>query len=160
MANTIEQSNELAKSMCTSGYRYLYGGKGQDYTTALVNKFAALYPKVYTAYIKAEALKNADKGYKAIDCSGFVCKVLGISNMGSAQLRDAAERHLSVSRENAKPGMAIWHPGHIAYIGEDLKIYEAASTKAGMRISSFESRANAFKELLVVKGSALAEETD
>ena len=156
MANSITTSNNMAKSMCTSGYRYLYGGKGQAYTTSLVNQLAAAYPGVFTASTKAEALKDADKGYKAIDCSGFVCEVLGISHMGSAQLRSTAEKRLPVSRANAKPGMAIWRSGHIAYIGEDLKIYEAASTKTDMRISTFENRAGAFTELLVVKGSALA----
>ena len=156
MANSITTSNQLAKQMCSSGYRYLYGGKGQAYTTSLVNQLAAAYPNVFTASLKAEALKDADKGFKAIDCSGFVCKVLGVSQMGSAQLRSTAVRRLPVSKANAKPGMAIWRSGHIAYVGDNLKIYEAQGTKADMKVSSFDSRAGAFTELLVVKGSALS----
>lgn len=153
MANAITTSNQLANDMCTSGYRYLYGAKGQAYTAALVNQLRILYPN----YINlAEALKDADKGYQAIDCSGFVCTVLGIPHMGSAQLRSTAVERLPVSKPNAKPGMAIWRSGHIAYIGDGLKIYEAASTKTDMKISAFENRAGAFTELLVIRDSALA----
>ena len=153
MANAITTSNQLAFDMCTSGYRYLYGAKGQAYTAALVNQLRILYPN----YINlAEALKDADKGYRAIDCSGFVCTVLGIPHMGSAQLRSTAVERLPVAKANAKPGMAIWRSGHIAYIGDGLKIYEAASTKTDMKISAFENRAGAFTELLVIRDSALA----
>ncbi|MBO5070727.1 MAG: peptidoglycan-binding protein [Roseburia sp.] len=150
---TIDESNARAKEMCAGGYRYLYGGKGQDYTTALVEQLHKLYPSCVPL---EEALKDADKGYKAIDCSGLVCDVLGISNMGSAQLRSTAVKRLSVSKANAQPGMVLWRSGHVAYVGEDLKIYEAAGTKTDMRVSTFDSRAGAFTELLVVKGSALA----
>ena len=153
MANAITTSNQLANDMCRSGYRYLYGAKGQAYTSALVSQLHRLYPNNIN---RTEALKDADKGYKAIDCSGFVCDVLGIPHMGSAQLRSTAVQRLPVTKANAKPGMAIWRPGHIAYIGDGLKIYEAASTKADMRVSAFENRAGAFTELLVIKDSMLA----
>ena len=153
MANAITTSNQLANDMCSSGYRYLYGAKGQAYTAALVNQLRILYPNNINL---SEALKDADKGYKAIDCSGFVCTVLGIPHMGSAQLRSTAVERLPISKANAKPGMAIWKSGHIAYIGDGLKIYEAASTKTDMKISAFESRAGAFTELLVIRDSALA----
>lgn len=154
--NTIEKSNQLAKQMCAGNYRYLYGAKGQAYTRDLVNKLAAAYPNVYTASVKAEALKDADKGYTAIDCSGFVCDVLGVSADGSANLKKGAVASYPVTKGNAKEGMAIWKNGHIAYIGEGLKIYEAASTKSDMKVSDFDSRANAFTALIVVRGSALA----
>lgn len=157
MANTIERSNQLANTMCSNGYRYLYGAKGQDYTTALVSRLAAAYPGFFSTSVKTEALKDADKGYKAIDCSGFVCTVLGIPHIGSAQLRSTAVKRLPVTKTNAMPGMAIWKSGHVAYIGDDLKIYEAAGTKTDMKISAFESRSGAFTELLIVKGSALAD---
>lgn len=154
---TINESNQKAKEMCSSGYRYLYGGKGQAYTSSLVYSLHNLYP----SYVPLEeALKDADKGYTAIDCSGFVCDVLGISNMGSAQLRSTAVVRFPVSRSNARPGMAIWRSGHVAYVGDGLKIYEAASTKADMRISSWDDRAGAFSELLIVKGSTLAMEPE
>ena len=158
MANSIKKSNELAKSMCASGtkYRYLYGGKGQEYTTALVKRLAAQYPSYYGNL--QLALADADKGYYAIDCSGFVCKVLGISNASSSMMKSDAVAVLSVSKENAKPGMALWKQGHIAYVGEDLKIYEAAGTAEDLKVSTWSKRSGGFTKLLIVKNSALAEE--
>ena len=35
--STIEESNQRAKEMCSGDYRYLYGVKGQPYTSDLVN---------------------------------------------------------------------------------------------------------------------------
>lgn len=157
--NTIAQANAIAKSMCASGYKYLYGGKGQNYTKALVNQLSALYPSVFTPSLKAEAMKDADKGYKAIDCSGFVCSVLGITQTGSAGLKTNAVKCLSVSKANAKPGMVLWKSGHVAYVGDDLKIYEAQSTATDMKVSTWEKRASAFTYLLIAKGSALAQPT-
>lgn len=157
--NTIAQATALAKSMVSGGFKYLYGGKGQSYTTALVNKLAKAYPSVFTASLLKEALKDADKGYKAIDCSGFICDVLGISDIGSAQLKSTAVKTLSVSKANAKEGMVLWKSGHVAYVGDDLKIYEAKSTSADLTVSTWDSRASAFTYLLVVKGSALASAT-
>lgn len=159
MANTVTKSNELAKNMCAGGYRYLYGAKGESYTTALVNKLAKAYPSVFTASLKKEALKDADKGYKAIDCSGFICDVLGISDIGSAQMKSTAVKTYSVKEENAKPGMVLWKSGHVAYVGEDYKIYEARSTASDMQVSTWASRASAFTSLIIVKGSALASAT-
>lgn len=159
--NTIAQSNALASQLVNGNkYRYLYGGKDQPYTSALTKSLASRYPSVYTSSLKALALQDADKGYMAIDCSGFVCKVLGfpVTAMGSSQFRQTAVKKLAVKKENAKPGMAIWRNGHIAYVGDGLKIYEAAGTKADLKVSSWESRASAFTELLVVKGSYLAEQ--
>lgn len=158
--NTVEQSNMLAASICSGKYRYLYGGKDKPYTSALVSQLAKSYPSVFNATIKALAYADADKGYTAIDCSGFVCKVLGIgvSAMGSAQLRQTAIKRLKVSKANAKPGMVLWRSGHVAYVGKDLKIYEAQSTKNDMKVSTWEQRSSSFTELLIVKGSALSKE--
>lgn len=151
---TIAESNKLAKSMCASGYRYLYGGKGQEYTSALVRRLAAQYPSFYRPI--SIALADADKGYKAIDCSGFVCKVLDIPSGSSSMIRGDAIKVLPVSKANAREGMAIWKSGHIAYVGEGLKIYEAAGTVVDMVVSDFDKRAKDFTYLLVCKGSYLA----
>ena len=155
--NTIAQSMTLAKQMVSGGYKYLYGGKGQAYTSALVEKLAKQYPSTFTASLKKEALKDADKGYKACDCSHLVCTVLGISAMGSAQLKSTAVKLLPVKKENAKEGMVLWKKGHVAFVGDGLKIYEAKSTAADLTVSTWGKRASAFTYLLVVKGSALAE---
>lgn len=63
---TVNQSTAKAKDMMR-GYRYLYGAKGQEYTKSLVNALAKAYPSKYTAALKKEALKDADKGFKAGD---------------------------------------------------------------------------------------------
>lgn len=155
---TIKESNQIAKQTCdNTKYRYLYGGKDQEYTKALVDSLAKAYPSVYSSVYKL-AMQDADKGYKAIDCSGFVCKVLGIANQGSGQIKANAYKTYSVVKANAKEGMALWKSGHIAYVGEGLKVYEACSTSTDMKVSDFDKRASAFTHLLVVKGSALEEE--
>lgn len=156
MANTIEQSNQLAQSICSvnSGYLYLYGAKDESYTTELVNRLSKMYSDKID---RADALKHADMGNMAIDCSGFICKTLGIPDIGSYQLESTAVKKLGVNRANARPGMVLWKSGHVAYVGDNLTVYEAASQKSGMKKSTFESRAVAFQELLIVKGSALAD---
>ena len=53
--------------------------------------------------------------------------------------------------------MAIWKQGHVAYVGEGLKIYEANGVDKDMEVSEFDKRAKDFTYLLVVKGSYLAE---
>lgn len=158
--STVDQSNKLAIEICNGNYRYLYGGKDQPYTSTLVSQLASRYPSVFKTSIKTAAYADADKGYIAIDCSGFVCKVLsiGVSCMGSSQLRQTAVKRLKVLKSNAKPGMVLWRNGHVAYVGKDLNIYEAQSTKNDMKVSTWEKRASSFKELLIVKGSALANE--
>ena len=155
--NTVVQAVALAKQMVSGGYKYLYGGKGQNYTSTLVEKLAKQYPGTFTASLKKEALKDADKGYKAIDCSGFICKVLGISDIGSAQMKATAVKILPVSKANAKEGMVLWKSGHVAFVGDGLQIYEAKSTKSDLTVSSWDKRASAFTNLLIIKGSALAE---
>lgn len=155
--NSVAECNLKAKQMM-SGYKYLYGAKGQQYTKKLVESLAKKYPNKFTATLKAEALKDADKGYKAGDCSYFVCCVLGIAQVGSTSIKNKAVKLLSISKANAKPGMAIWKSGHIAYIGDDLKIYEFRNTTRDTCVSSWEARANDFKYMFVVKGSPLEKE--
>ncbi len=156
--NTITKSNQLAKDLCKDSVcRYVYGAKYQKHTTSLVNKLAKQYPGVYTdAYIK-KTLSDADKGYMGIDCSGLTCKILGIAQQGSSQLKSSAVKLLKVTKANAKEGMAIWKQGHVAYVGEGLKIYEANGVDKDMEVSSWDKRAKDFTHLLVVKGSYLAE---
>ena len=151
---SISESNNLAESMCKSGYRYLYGAKGQEYTSALVRRLAAQYPSFYNPI--SYAMQDADKGYKAIDCSGFVCKVLDIPAGSSSMIKSDAIKVLPVSKNNAREGMAIWKSGHIAYVGKGLKIYEAAGTIVDMKVSEFDKRAKDFTYLLVCKNSYLA----
>lgn len=153
---TVEQSNQLASSMVLEGkYKYLYGAKDIPYTSNNVYVLASRYPSTFTSTIRSLALEDADKDYMAVDCSGFICKVLGVPHQGSSMLRKSAVRRYPVSITNATPGMALWRNGHIAYVGEDLNVYEARSTKSDLTVSSWKDRAKDFTELLVIKGSAL-----
>ena len=152
---TVAECNNKAKALCAGGYRYLYGAKGQLYTKQLVESLAKQYKSKYTAAIKKEALKDADKGYRAGDCSYFVCTVLGLSMINSLAIKQKAVELLKPDKKNAKEGMALWKSGHIAYIGEGLKIYEFKSTAADACVSTFESRAKDFTYMFVVKGTAL-----
>lgn len=151
---TVNQSTAKAKDMMR-GYRYLYGAKGQEYTKSLVNALAKAYPSKYTAALKKEALKDADKGYKAGDCSFFVCTVLGIEQVNSLGIKQKAVALFKPEKSKALEGMALWKNGHVAYIGDNLKIYEFKSTKEDAVCSSFESRAKDFTYMFVVKNSPL-----
>lgn len=136
-------------------HRYLYGGKGQPYTKQLVEKLAKAYPKTFTASLKKEALKDADKGYLAGDCSFLVCSAMGLSMMGSAQLKANAVMKLRIQKSLAKEGMCLWREGHVAYVGDDLKIYEMRSTAKDGTVSSWDKRAKDFEYMFVVKNSPL-----
>lgn len=151
---TVAECNAKAIEMM-DGYKYLYGAKGQLYTSKLVESLAKQYPSKFTAALKKEALKDADKGYKAGDCSYFVCSVLGISQVGSTAIKNKAVQLLKINKADAKPGMAIWKSGHIGYIGDDLKIYEFRNTTRDTCVSSWDARAKDFTYMFVVKGSPL-----
>ena len=155
---TVAECNNKAKALCAGGYRYLYGAKGQLYTKQLVESLAKQYKSNYSAAIKKEALKDADKGFRAGDCSYFVCTVLGLSMINSLAIKQKAVELLKPDKKNAKEGMALWKNGHVAYIGEGLKVYEFKSTAADACVSTFESRAKDFTYMFVVKGTALDQE--
>ena len=159
MRSTVAECNAVAKELCSGAYHYLYGAKGQLYTKQLVESLAKQYKSNYTAAIKKEALKDADKGYRAGDCSFLVCSVLGLDMINSAAIKKLAKKLLKPTKANAKPGMALWKEGHIAYIGEGLKVYEFMSTAKDAQIHSFDSRAKDFTYMFIVKGSALDQET-
>lgn len=151
---TVSECTAQAKCMMT-GYKYLYGAKGQAYTTALVERLAKAYPKNYTASIKKEALKDADKGYKAGDCSFFICSIMQLAMVNSAALKNKAVMLLKPQKSLAKEGMCIWKSGHVGYIGDGLKIYEFRSTVADATVSTWEARAKDFTYMFVVKDSPL-----
>ena len=153
---TVKEGTAIAKSLMS--YKYLYGAKGQPYTKALVESLAKQYKSKFTAALKAEALKDADKGYKAGDCSFLVCKALGIANLNSLGIKNNAVVLFKPDKAKAIEGMALWKNGHVAYIGDGLKIYELRNTSADSTISSFDARAKDFTYMFVVKGSALYNE--
>lgn len=151
---TIQEGTRRAQNI-TKNYKYLYGAKGEDYTKALVERLAKQYKSKFTADLKKEALKDADKGHKAGDCSFLVCAALGLSMINSLAIKQKAVVLFKPEKNKALEGMALWKNGHVAYIGDGLKIYELKNTKADACVSSFESRAKDFTYMFVVKGSPL-----
>lgn len=151
---TIQEGTKRAQNI-TKSYKYLYGAKGEDYTKALVERLAKQYKSKFTAELKKEALKDADKGHKAGDCSFLVCAALGLSMINSLAIKQKAVVLFKPEKNKALEGMALWKNGHVAYIGDGLKIYELKNTKADACVSSFESRSKDFTYMFVVKGSPL-----
>lgn len=151
---TVAECTACAKEM-KNKYKYLYGAKGQPYTKALVEKLAKSYPKNYTASIKAEALRDADKGYLAGDCSFLICSIMGLPMLGSAQLKEKAVMLIRPQKYLAKEGMCLWKSGHVAYIGDNLQIYELQSTAKDFKVSSWEARAKDFTYMFVIHESPL-----
>ena len=150
----VNEGTRVAQEIVKT-HRYLYGGKGQPYTKELVEKLAKAYPKTFTASIKKEALKDADKGYLAGDCSFLVCKAMGLSMMSSAVLKTQAVMKLRIQKSLAKEGMCLWREGHVAYVGDDLKIYEMRSTAKDGTVSTWDKRAKDFEYMFVVRNSPL-----
>lgn len=151
---TVQECTQRAQKIIKT-HKYLYGAKGQPYTKELVSKLAGAYPKKFTATIKAEAFKDANKGYFAADCSYLVCSALGIENVNSLALKQKAVMLIRPQKYLAKEGMVLWKSGHVAYIGDDLKVYEMRSTAKDGCVSSFDARAKDFSYMFVVKDSPL-----
>lgn len=151
---SVKEGTRIAASI-VKDFKYLYGGKGEAYTSKLVKSLAAKYPSKFTAELKAEALKDADKGYKAADCSYLVCQALGLPGMNSLSIKNQAVALFKPDKSKAIEGMALWKNGHVAYIGDGLKIYEMRSTKTDGYITAFEKRASDFTFMFVAKNSAL-----
>lgn len=150
----VNEGTRIAKEM-TKTHRYLYGGKGELYTTELVEKLAKSYPKKFTAALKKEALKDADQGYKAGDCSYLICKCMGLPTMNSTALKNKAVMKLKIQKKLAQEGMCLWKEGHVAYVGDGLKIYEMRNTSKDGCVSSWDKRAKDFEYMFVVKDSPL-----
>lgn len=151
---TVKECTALAQGVMKK-YKYLYGAKGQPYTKELVERLAKAYPKTYTDALKKEALKDANKGYLAGDCSWLISYIMQLPMMGSAQLKEKAIMKLRPQKSIAKEGMCLWKEGHVAYVGDDLKIYEMRSTAKDGTVSSWDARAKDFSYMFVVKGSPL-----
>ena len=151
---TVKEGTARAKAYMKD-HKYLYGAKGEVYTKALVEKLAKLYKSHYTSALKKEALKDADKGFKAGDCSFLVCSVMGLSMINSLAIKQKAVALFKPEKSKALEGMALWKNGHVAYIGDGLKIYELKNTSKDAVVSSFDARAKDFTYMFVVQGSPL-----
>lgn len=151
---TVQECTQRAQTIIKT-HRYLYGGKGQPYTKELVERLSKAYPSKFTAALKAEAMKDANKGYLAGDCSYLVCSALGMGNINSLSLKQKAVMLIRPQKALAEEGMVLWKSGHVAYIGDNLKVYEMRSTARDGCVSSFDERAKDFSYMFVIKDSPL-----
>lgn len=163
--NNKSKFERLAVEIIKDGkYGYLYGAKDIAYTKDNVDKLAKAYS--YAESIKKIALANCSKYERAIDCSGYVCKCLGIPSIGSVQLFDTAIGKKSVATTSItqiSSGNVLYKKGHVAIIAlydKRKHICEAVSTGIGLRLMPLESasgvtRLGQFTHILTAKGSFL-----
>ena len=134
MSKKMSESTKIAEDIIKSKkYGYLYGAKDIEYTRDNVDKLDKVHK--YSPSVKKQAYANCKKYERAIDCSGFVCKVLGIPHYGSYQIKDNAYKCIGAKNNKPVDGNLLWRQGHIAYVGAVagmLYIYEARSTFAGL----------------------------
>lgn len=154
MANKPNEIIKIAKELKAKGYVYVYGYKGSKVTRNGVLSLARQYPNVFTASIKALALKKVGK--MGIDCSGFVNKCAGTSLGGSSQICSSAPHKWKVSdTSHIKNGMFIWKNGHIGLIevnSTGIYIHEAMGTAYDLRVSRWQDRASHFTMYGEIKG--------
>lgn len=92
---------------------YWYGAKRQFPTEELAKKLRKENPSVWSdEYLEAA---RADIGGKKLvcDCSGFVCGVYAIPDIGTSQF---PKRFTEYTENNYIPGMIAWKKGHCGII--------------------------------------------
>lgn len=108
-------------------YVYWYGGKGERCTETLLSKLSSLYPKIYTKNYISLCRKDIEKGSHCIDCSGLVCKCVGVSNIGSWNIHDQWEE----MKDWISNGCVLWRSGHVGIFWNG-KVLEAAGKSSGV----------------------------
>lgn len=114
MANVIKASQFVSNAHKFLGYKYIYGAKGNKYTTNQIQQFAKQYPSVYTKSYLTKSLKNAN--LDATDCSGLIYLATDKEYLlGSSQLYERAKSKGEViSVLDAPEGAILWRSGHVA----------------------------------------------
>ena len=137
----------------TKHYGYAYGAKRNTgtLTAGKLNQLARLNPTIYTADYKCRTAKNI--GRPVIDCSGLVCAIWNIKDIGSYQIFQLPENNNNFAyvlpkRGTLHVGDALWRVGHCAiYIGNG-EVVEAKGVNYGVRIIKLEDSAKAVKSNL------------
>lgn len=125
-------------------YRYAYGAKRSTgvLTESVLNKLAANSPATYTNAYRSATAKNM--GELVIDCSGLVCALWGISDIGSSQIHDLPTKHsneydnVPLTRSKLKWGDVLWKVGHVGMYLGDGYVIEAKGVTTGVRLSKLE----------------------
>ncbi len=113
---TREQAIKRAKECM--GWHYIYGYKYNDnpVTKAVIQRLAAENSQVFTDSYYDKAVKFI--GENAIDCSGLVCRALGIGDYGSYQFKEFHDNGTmqDVPWEELQPGDILWKQGHVGIV--------------------------------------------
>lgn len=125
-------------------YKYAYGAKRSTgvLTESTLNKLAANSPATYTETYKLATKQHI--GELVIDCSGLVCALWNISDIGSSQIHDLPTKRsneydiVPLTRSKLKWGDALWKNGHVGMYLGDGYVIEAKGVTAGVRISKIE----------------------
>lgn len=110
-----------------SQYVYWYGGKDQKCTDKLLTQLSKQYPNIYTSEYIKNCKKDIINNKKCIDCSGLVCKVYNVPDVGTSQFDKYWKYWLPKSQTGVShelmSGMILWRNGHcgICYDGMVLQ---------------------------------------
>ena len=129
------------------GYPYVWGGSGEDLTTANYNAIRSRFPGAYYNTSSAWTSKYLDKGYIAWDCSGFtqyVYRHFGY-NIGRTTGNQINDGQRVASLADAKPGDLLVTSSHVTmYIGNN-KIVHAKGTNYGTVVSDVSSMSGSYQ---------------
>lgn len=119
---------------------YGYGFKlnNNPPTNATVDILAAMYPSIYTEDYIAKVKDYISQGYNLIDCSGLVCEVLGIPDIGSSQLGilpNTCNDNGYKYADSPQAGDVLWKSGHVAFALDSTFCIEAKGINYGVRRS-------------------------
>lgn len=128
-------------------FKYIYGYK---YNKNPVNKnelnlLRKDNSQVFTDSYYAKALTFVGK--KAIDCSGLVCYVHNLPDIGSWSIQQLPSLYPSAWKDVGKPSLTtlkpydiLWKSGHVAIYVGDGKIEEARGINYGVQVNNFIDR--------------------
>lgn len=133
-------------SYLPSTHHYVYGAKGINgrLTLRQLDALKAQNPKVFTDAYYAKAKKFL--GQPCIDCSGLVCAIWCILDIGSYQIADLPKNkpseyeYVPLSRNDLKWGDVLWKTGHVGVYLGDSKVLEARGIDAGVGVFDFTSQ--------------------
>lgn len=112
MVSTGRELLENMEKYRKMNMRYWYGGKGQIASKQLAAYLKKENPNVWTDSYYREALEDVDGETRVCDCSGLVCLVYEIPQIGSYQI----EQKFAEWKGEPKRGMIAWRPGHVGLI--------------------------------------------
>lgn len=121
-------------------YVYVYGAKytGKPVTVNEINQFRRDNSQVYTEQYYMDTLRMCVGKY-ALDCSGLVCRVWGISDIGSWSISELAqtrpeefEEYTYSGAQEVKFGDALWKSGHVGFALDNSRVFEASGLYSGI----------------------------